>query len=137
MTKTVDRILALGGGAALDDAARYLSREGYVVAQVTDPAHARHLLKEGDFSLVLAQGEVNGLTAMLRRHAPERPWLYLGKGGGEGLPPELGMRLELPLTRIRLLAEVAALLQANQAPGTRPRKGHGKGLKERTAGRLL
>jgi len=114
MAHDVFRILALGGGEALDRAAAGLTAQGYAVAQVDDRKQARRLLKTGDFDLVLADGESKALSELVTEAGGARPWILLGRADGPVATPENAVWLTPPVGNEALAERVQTLVVASR-----------------------
>lgn len=132
MTKQVPRILALGEGAALDKAAASLTGEGFAVVQVSDPAQAGPLLREGVVDLVVCDGKSESMLQFLPEPGHELPWVVLQHDGAPppGLPGSV-LFMEVPVSSGALCGEIRELIDSyvppRQARKRRLRAEHAKG----------
>jgi len=135
MTRDVVRILALGRGETLDRAASGLTALGYAVAQVNDRKRALRLLKDGDFDLVLADGESKDFAELAAEAGGARPWLLLGHAEGIATPGN-AVRLAAPVAADALAEQVQALVAEGRkaAAKTAGQKSVGQKASARAAG---
>jgi hypothetical protein len=132
MSEIALRILALGAGDVIDEAAAHLVQQGYAVAQVDEVNQARKLIAQGGFDVVVLDGQAQGFSALQPKSDTERPWLVLESGGGRSAGPGHVIRLALPVGRVQLCDAVHKVMNDAHPPVVRPVETSAKTRKEKS-----